>query len=873
MAQPILLKRTATASKVPLTTDLQLGELAINTNDGRLFLKKNAGTDVIVEVGAVYSVAGKTGAVTLSLSDIPGVAGLTSPAFSGTPTAPTPASTVSDNTLATTAFVKNQNYITSAGAPVQSVAGRTGAVTLAVADVSGAAPLASPVFTGAPNAPTAPAGDNTTLIATTQYVQTAVNGLLSKSVAGGSDVTLSSTENGNNIYIFTGTLTANINVIFQQAAKNFTVINRTTGAFSLTVKTTTGTGVAVVQNQSQNLVSDGTNIVLARSDFSNIAITGSSTAPTQAVGDNSTLIATTAFVKAQGYVTATTAPVTSVAGRTGAIVLSNSDISGSAPLASPALTGTPTAPTAVGTDNSTTIATTAFVKSQNYITSAGAPVQSVAGRTGAVTLAVADVSGAAPTANPVFTGTVTLAQDPTQAMHAVTKQYADAIKQNLDIKDSVVCATNAPIGNLSSCGVNNVDGVVLTQGMRVLVKNGASPDGSIAVSNAYNGIYVVGPVSGGLAALTRASDCDSTAEVTPGLFTFVEQGVNNANAGFVLSYSDASLIFGTTLLNFTQFSGAGQVIAGNGLNKLGNTVSAVGTTNRISVSASGIDIASTYVGQTSITTLGTISSGTWNGSIIGVQYGGTGATSISGLVYGNGTGAMTAATAAQISTALGTQNISGNAANVTGTVAIANGGTGTTNAPQALVNLGAFATAGGTLTGQLILVAGSSTVAPMKFQSGVLMTTPAAHSHEWDGTNLYMVNSGGVRKTIAYTDTNITGTAANVSGTVAIANGGTGATSAGQALTNLGAAPLASPTFTGIPAAPTAAVDTNTTQVATTAFVIGQAYAKLASPAFSGTPTAPTAATGDNSTTLATTAFVKAQSYLTTAATIDGGSY
>ena len=70
-------------------------------------------------------------------------------------------------------------------------------------------------------------------------------------------------------------------------------------------------------------------------------------------------------------------------------------------------------------------------------------------------------------------------------------------------------------------------------------------------------------------------------------------------------------------------------------------------------------------------------------------------------------------------------------------------------------------------------------------------------------------------------------------------------------------APLDSPTFTGVPAAPTAAVDTNTTQLATTAYVVGQGYAKLASPALTGTPTAPTATAGTNTTQLATTAFVQ----------------
>ncbi|NDD17160.1 MAG: hypothetical protein EB092_09180, partial [Chitinophagia bacterium] len=62
-------------------------------------------------------------------------------------------------------------------------------------------------------------------------------------------------------------------------------------------------------------------------------------------------------------------------------------------------------------------------------------------------------------------------------------------------------------------------------------------------------------------------------------------------------------------------------------------------------------------------------------------------------------------------------------------------------------------------------------------------------------------------------------TAGNVTGTVAIANGGTNATTAAAALTNLGAAPLASPVFTGLPQAPTATVETNTVQIATTAFV------------------------------------------------------
>lgn len=82
----------------------------------------------------------------------------------------------------------------------------------------------------------------------------------------------------------------------------------------------------------------------------------------------------------------------------------------------------------------------------------------------------------------------------------------------------------------------------------------------------------------------------------------------------------------------------------------------------------------------------------------------------------------------------------------------------------------------------------------------------------------------------------------------------------------LAKSPIASPTFTGIPAAPTAGSDTSTTQIATTQFVVNQGYLKsataastyapLASPAFTGNPTATTQTLGNSTTRIATTAFV-----------------
>lgn len=99
-----------------------------------------------------------------------------------------------------------------------------------------------------------------------------------------------------------------------------------------------------------------------KADLASPVFTGNPTAPTPATGDNDTSIATTAFVKAQGYLTS--APVTSVAGKTGAVTLVVADVSGAAPLASPGLTGTPTAPTAAAATNTTQIATTAFVQQE-----------------------------------------------------------------------------------------------------------------------------------------------------------------------------------------------------------------------------------------------------------------------------------------------------------------------------------------------------------------------------------------------------------------------------------------------------------------------------------------------------------------------------
>jgi hypothetical protein len=206
---------------------------------------------------------------------------------------------------------------------------------------------------------------------------------------------------------------------------------------------------------------------------------------------------------------------------------------------------------------------------------------------------------------------------PTDAAHAATKGYVDAARQGLDVKQSVRAATTAAV-NLTSeleAGDTIDTTVTLVAGDRVLVKNQGTAS--------QNGIYVV--QSSGAA--VRATDANGTADtgtVSGGTFTFVEEGTANADSGWVVS-SNGAISVGTDAMNWVQFSGAGAVVAGDGLTKDGATINAVGTTDRISVSANAIDIASTYVGQASITTLGTITTGTWNGVDVAVADGGTGA--------------------------------------------------------------------------------------------------------------------------------------------------------------------------------------------------------------------------------------------------------
>lgn len=171
------------------------------------------------------------------------------------------------------------------------------ALNSAVAAFAG---LNSPAFTGNPTAPTPTSGDNDTSLATTAFVQNAAGGVASVNVAGGSNVTLTAAQYGCRVIVLTGAITANINVIFPTQNDEWTVFNNTSGAFSITCKTAAGTGVVVTQGFRRGIYCDATNINFTHTDYKDVALTGAPTAPTPTAGDNSTKIATTAFVQTEG---------------------------------------------------------------------------------------------------------------------------------------------------------------------------------------------------------------------------------------------------------------------------------------------------------------------------------------------------------------------------------------------------------------------------------------------------------------------------------------------------------------------------------------------------------------------------------------------
>ena len=259
---------------------------------------------------------------------------------------------------------------------------------------------------------------------------------------------------------------------------------------------------------------------------------------------------------------------------------------------------------------------------------------------------------------------ITNVADPTQAQNAATKAYVDAVKTGLNVKDSAKLATTAALAastyangssgvgatlTANANGALTIDSVAVSTSDRVLVKDQADA--------AQNGIYTVTNTGGAGAAfvLTRATDADTGAELPGGTFIFVTQGTNNADNGFTFTHNGTPTI-GTTDLTVAQFSGAGQIDAGAGLTKSGNTLAVQVDDSSIEINSDTLQVKAS--GITNAMLAGSIDLTAKVTGTLPVANGGTGAASLTAnrLLLSNGTSAISvlaAGTAGQVMTSNG----------------------------------------------------------------------------------------------------------------------------------------------------------------------------------------------------------------------------
>ena len=221
-------------------------------------------------------------------------------------------------------------------------------------------------------------------------------------------------------------------------------------------------------------------------------------------------------------------------------------------------------------------------------------------------------------ASPVLCGTITgnafldednMASDSASkvASQQSIKAYVDSVASGLDLKCSSHAATTANLSadysngssgvgatltNNSTQAAFSIDGQTMVADERVLIKDQST--------GAQNGIYTVSTVGSGSTnwVLTRATDFDTSTEITSGAFTFVETGSSYADSGWVMT-TDGTVTVGTTSLAWSQFSGAGQITAGDGMTKSGNTLN-VGAGSNLLVNADAVAMCAIVTGLTTV---------------------------------------------------------------------------------------------------------------------------------------------------------------------------------------------------------------------------------------------------------------------------------
>ena len=218
-----------------------------------------------------------------------------------------------------------------------------------------------------------------------------------------------------------------------------------------------------------------------------------------------------------------------------------------APLASPALTGNPTAPTQSPLDNSTKIATTAYVDAAVAAASPSGYIKA---------------DGTVPfTADQSMGGfKLTNVATPTSGTDAVNKNYVDGLIEGIKPKEAVQVATDA---NITLSGLQTIDGYTTLAGDRVLVKNQTAP--------AENGIYIAAA-----GAWSRSIDMDIAAEFK-GTYTAV---INGSAAGKLFVCASVVTTIGTDPVSFIFFNSQALLTAGSGIDITGTTISVNNTVVR-----------------------------------------------------------------------------------------------------------------------------------------------------------------------------------------------------------------------------------------------------------------------------------------------------
>lgn len=355
-----------------------------------------------------------------------------------------------------------------------------------------------------------------------------------------------------------------------------------------------------------------------------------------------------------------------------------------------------------------------------------------------------------------LSGYLTLHADPTNPMHAATKQYVDARAVGMDLKDPVVLASLTPI-TIASPG-SSIGGGTPNTGDRIGLIGQTLP--------AQNGIYIW---NGAATPMTRATDADADSEVTTGM-TFLVTAGTSAGARYTLTTTGAITV-GTTALTFTQESSGASYSAGNGLTLAGSVFNVGSTT--LSVTADAVDLATVVTANGSAQALKVqydaygriISSSALTASDISAQASDADLTAIaaistSGIIVRTGSG--TAAARSITSSSLTVTNGDGVAGNIS--VELPNTGTAGTY-KRVTTDAQGRVTAGDNINGQSFTNGSGSTIGKFK----------AVYVSAADTVNNAIANSIGTTKAIGFTLASATnGAAVDVALSGSIMSGTTG---------------------------------------------------------------------------------------------------